>query len=195
MEIDAIGDETCATVSTFLFFERKNILKRNRTQKLALTSIFTAISVVGGLFSFPIFGSRASIVQHMVNLMAAVLLGPWYGVAAAFSASLLRNLFGLGTILAFPGSMIGAWLAGFAYQKTGHILAASLGEIIGTGILGGLTAWPLAILFLGQEAGNIAFYIYVIPFLISTVIGTMVASSILMILKRTRGLHFLGEGN
>ena len=34
-------------------------------------------------------------------MICAVLLGPNYGVAVAFIASLLRNLFGLGTIMAF----------------------------------------------------------------------------------------------
>lgn len=165
----------------------------NRTQKLTLTSILAAIAVVGSLFSFPIFGSRASPIQHMVNLIAAVLLGPWYGVTAAFIASLLRNIFGLGTILAFPGSMIGAWFAGFAYQKTKNIFVASIGEIVGTGILGGLTAWPLATLFLGEVVGDIAFYVYIIPFLLSTIVGTIIASSAIAILKRHKALNLFEE--
>ena len=59
------------------------------------------------MFSFPVLASRCSPVQHMVNILCAVFLGPWYGFAAAFLASLLRNLLGLGTLLAFPGSMVG----------------------------------------------------------------------------------------
>jgi len=168
-------------------------MNNNRTQKLALTGILAAIAVVGSLFSFPIFGSRASPIQHMVNLISAVLLGPWYGVTAAFIASSLRNIFGLGTILAFPGSMIGALFAGFSYQKTKNIFVASIGEIVGTGILGGLTAWPLAILFLGETVGDIAFYIYIIPFLLSTVVGTIIASSAITILKRNKALNLFEE--
>ena len=32
--------------------------------------------------------------QHMVNVLCAVFLGPWYGVGVAFCASLIRNLVG-----------------------------------------------------------------------------------------------------
>lgn len=177
----------------FLTNESRKKMNENRTKKLALTGILAAVAVVGSLFSFPILGSRASPIQHMVNLIAAVLLGPWYGVIAAFVASLLRNLLGLGTILAFPGSMIGAWLCGFVYQKTNNLFLTSLGETIGTGIIGGLAAWPLAILFLGETAGSIAFYVYIIPFLLSTIIGTVIASLAIAALKRNNALNLFEE--
>ena len=45
-------------------------------------------------------------------MICAVFLGPWYGVAVAFAASLLRNLLGMGSLMAFPGSMCGALLCG-----------------------------------------------------------------------------------
>ena len=64
----------------------------SRIEKLTLTALFTAIAVVGSMFSFPVFGSKCAPVQHMVNILCAVLLGPWYGVVVAFTASLLRNL-------------------------------------------------------------------------------------------------------
>ena len=43
-------------------------------------------------------------------------LGPDYAVAIAFLISCLRNMFGTGSLLAFPGSMIGAFIAGMAYK-------------------------------------------------------------------------------
>ena len=76
-----------------------------------------AIAVVGSLFSFPVLGSRCAPVQHLVNIVCAVFLGPWYGLAVAFIASLIRVLFSLGTPLAFPGSMFGALLSGLLYSK------------------------------------------------------------------------------
>ena len=85
-------------------------------KKLTLTAFFAAIAVAGSLFSFPVLGSRCSPIQHLVNVMCAILLGPWYGLAAAFLAALLRNILGLGTLLAFPGSMCGALLSGVLYQ-------------------------------------------------------------------------------
>lgn len=93
----------------------------------------------------------------MVNVLCAVLLGPWYGVGAAFVASLLRNLLGLGSLMAFPGSMCGALLCGIVYHKTHKLLPTLIGEVFGTGIIGGLLAWPVAILFMGKAAGDIAF--------------------------------------
>ena len=86
----------------------------NRTQKLCLAAVLCAVAVVGSLFNFPIAGSRCAPVQHMVNILCAVLLGPGYGVGAAFAASLIRNLLALGSPMAFPGSMLGALLCGLA---------------------------------------------------------------------------------
>ena len=166
-------------------------MKSSRTQKLVLAGILSGLAVVGSLLSFPILGSRAAPVQHIINIICAVLLGPRYGVAVAFIASILRNLFGLGTIMAFPGSMIGAFLCGLIFAKTKSLFLTSLGEIIGTGILGGLVAWPLAILFLGESVGTLAFYAYVIPFLISTITGTIIAVGIINILKRNNRLTWL----
>ena len=87
-------------------------MKKVNTKKLATASILCAVAVVGSLFSFPVFGSKCAPVQHMVNIICAVLLGPAYGVGAAFVASLIRNLLGLGSLMAFPGSMFGALLCG-----------------------------------------------------------------------------------
>ena len=56
-------------------------------KKLTLTAFFAAIAVAGSLFSFPVLGSRCSPIQHLVNVMCAILLGPWYGLAAAFLAA------------------------------------------------------------------------------------------------------------
>ena len=120
-------------------------------QKLALAGMFCAVAVVGSVFSFPVFGSKCAPVQHMVNILCAVLLGPYYGVGVAFVASLLRNLLGLGSLMAFPGSMFGALLCGIVFHKTNKLLPTLVGEVFGTSILGGLCAYPVAIPADGQE--------------------------------------------
>ena len=89
-----------------------------RTKKLCIAGVLVAVAVVGSLFSFPVFGSKCAPIQHMVNILCAVMLGPWYGVGAAFCASLIRNLLGLGSLMAFPGSMLGALLCGIAFWKS-----------------------------------------------------------------------------
>ena len=86
-------------------------MKSNSTKKLALAGVLCAVAIVGSMFiTFPVLGSKCSPVQHMVNILCAVFLGPAYGVGAAFAASLLRNIIGVGSVVAFPGSMCGALL-------------------------------------------------------------------------------------
>ena len=82
----------------------------SRTRRLALAGVFTALAIVGSFLSFPVAGSKCAPVQHIINILAAVTLGPWYSVGIAFCASLLRNLLGLGSMMAFPGSMVGTLL-------------------------------------------------------------------------------------
>ena len=108
--------------------------------------------------------------------MGAVLLGPDYAVAIAFIISCLRNMLGTGSILAFPGSMIGAALAGLAYSRFKAIPAAMAGEVVGTGIVGGLVAWIMATLLLGSKA--VAWF-FIPPFLVSTIGGSIIAGLLL----------------
>lgn len=161
---------------------------KTNTKKLALAGVLCAVAVVGSMFSFPVFGSKCAPVQHMVNVLCAVLLGPWYGVAVAFVASLLRNLLGLGSLMAFPGSMCGALLCGILYHKTKNLLATLCGEVFGTGIIGGLLAWPVAVFLMGKAAGDIAFYAYIVPFLVSTVGGSIIAGVVLIALEKNNAL-------
>lgn len=164
-------------------------MKNLSVKKLALAGMFCALAVVGSVFSFPIFGSKCAPVQHMVNILCAVLLGPYYGVGVAFVASLLRNLLGLGSLMAFPGSMFGALLCGLTYHKAKQLLPTLVAEVFGTSILGGLCAYPVAILLMGKSAGDIAFYAYIIPFLVSTAGGAVIAGVLLFSLQRSGALH------
>lgn len=160
-------------------------MKSEQTKKLCLAGILCAVAVVGSLFSFPVLGSKCAPVQHTVNILCAVVLGPWYGALVAFCASLIRNLMGLGSLMAFPGSMLGALLCGIAFWKTKNVPLTLVAEVLGTGILGGLCAWPVAILFMGKSAGDVAFYAYIVPFLISTVGGAIISAFLIAALQKT----------
>ncbi len=166
-------------------------MKRSHVQKLAIAGILVAVAVVGSTFSIPVFGSKCSPVQHMVNIICAVFLGPWYGVGVAFCASLFRNLMGLGSLMAFPGSMFGALICGFVYHKIPKILPTCIAEVLGTSILGGLSAYPVAILLMGVNAGEIAFYAYVLPFFVSTMGGALIAGAVITMLERSGVLKML----
>jgi energy coupling factor transporter S component ThiW len=150
-------------------------------KKLTLTAFFAAIAVAGSLFSFPVLGSRCSPIQHLVNVMCAILLGPWYGLAAAFLAALIRNILGLGTLLAFPGSMCGALLSGLLYKWMKKLPAAYIGEVVG-----GMLSYPIAAVLMGNQTA--ALFTFVVPFLISTVGGTIMATVITMTMKQTKVL-------
>lgn len=163
-------------------------MRRSAILRLALAGVLCAVAVVGSLFSFPVFGSKCAPVQHMVNVLCAVLLGPWWGVGVAFVASLLRNLLGIGSLMAFPGSMCGALLCGLVFWKVKKLVPTLVAEVFGTGIIGGLLAYPIGILFMNVDAGSVAFTAYIIPFLISTVAGAVLASMLIFALKASKAL-------
>lgn len=154
-------------------------------KKLSVAGVLCAVAVAGSLLSVPVFGSKCAPVQHMVNIFCAILLGPWYGLATAFVASLIRNLLGIGSLMAFPGSMFGALISGLVYKKTHSLPAAITGEVAGTSLLGGLCAYPVSILLMGKNAGAIAFYAYIIPFFISTAAGAFISAVIIFSLKKS----------
>lgn len=168
-------------------------MKKNQTLRLTLAAVLCAVAVVGSMLSFPVLGSKCAPVQHVVNVLCAVLLGPWYGTVVAFVASLLRNILGLGSVLAFPGSMCGALACGLAYRLGKKLLPTALAEVIGTGVLGGLLAYPIALAFMSVAAGSIAFYGYIVPFLISTVVGSALAGVILLSMQRSGALSKLQQ--
>lgn len=158
-------------------------MKTTNVKKLTVTAVFTAIAVIGSLFWVPVLGAKCAPIQHLVNILCAVFLGPWYSLAAAFLASLIRNLFGLGTLLAFPGSMCGALLAGILYRYGKNLWFAYIGEVFGTAIIGGMLAFPIAAFILGNE--TVALFTFVVPFLISTVGGTILAAVITITMKKS----------
>ena len=136
-------------------------------RKLAVAGVLAAVAVACSPLSIPIGASKCFPVQHMVNVLAAVFLGPWYGVGMAFVTSLIRNLMGTGKL----------WLTYAA-------------EIVGTGIVGGLAAWPVAVWLMGNEAAAFA---YVLPFLVSTTGGTAIAAAVIAVLKKSGGFAVMKE--
>ena len=156
------------------------IMLDTRTRKLTLAGILVAVAVLGGLFSIPVLGSRCAPVQHLVNILAAVFLGPVWAVGVAFAASLLRNISGLGSLMAFPGSMIGALACGLAYHYTKRLGITCIAEALGTGILGALAAYPVAALLMGLNPAS--YTVYIVPFLLSTGAGSLLAYILLRFL-------------
>ncbi|MEG0013248.1 MAG: energy coupling factor transporter S component ThiW [Cellulosilyticaceae bacterium] len=154
-----------------------------KVKKLTLAGLLIAIGVVCATFSIPIGAAKCFPIQHMVNVIAGVLLGPLYSLSVAFCISLIRVLSGTGTLLAFPGSMLGALCCGLLFKRFHKLPIAYLGELIGTGVLGGLAAFPVATLLLGKEA---ALFAYVLPFMLSSLVGATISILVLNVLTRTK---------
>ena len=159
--------------------------------RVATAALFVAIGVALSPFSIPVLGAKAFPVQSLLNVLGAVFLGPVYTVFTALIISLIRNATGLGTPLAYLGSMIGALLAALAYRGVMigarvdesramfprrmlvALLAAAVGEIIGTGILGAIGDGAVVAPVVLHHA--IVFTLYIAPFLLAAITGSLTA--------------------
>lgn len=154
------------------------------TKKLTLSAMFISLGTILGHFIYiPVGISKCFPVQHTINILSAVLLGPGFSVIIAFAISLLRNILGTGSLLAFPGSMVGALLAGLIYKKFKNKYLTIAGEVLGTGILGGLLAFPIARFVMGKEV--IAWF-FIYPFLLSTIGGAIIAFFMLHMIEKIK---------
>ncbi|ROQ89534.1 energy coupling factor transporter S component ThiW [Desulfosoma caldarium] len=153
-----------------------------QTRNMATAIVFVALAVALSPIFIPVGIAKCFPAQHMINVMSAVMLGPGYALLVAATAAVLRNLLGLGTILAFPGGMIGALLAGLAYKATKNMYAAALGEVVGTGILGALVSvWIVAPVFMGKTMPLITL---IIAFSVSTLGGSLLGLAALHLLRK-----------
>lgn len=153
-------------------------MKQWNKKKMCFASMIVAVGVIGSNFYIPIGPAKCLPIQHMINVVGGILLGPAYSVAIAFLISTIRILLGMGTLLAYSGSMSGAFLCGFLYQKTKKKAFAYVGEVVGTGLIGAMLSYPIGTLLLGKE---MALFGMVIPFCISTIGGTVIAGILMKI--------------
>ena len=149
-------------------------------KKTATAAMLVALTVAMSGFSIPIGASRCYPIQHLVNVICAVFLGPVYGVMAAFCTSFIRNLMGTGSLLL---------LCGLIYQKTGKLLLTYIGEVVGTGLLGGMLCYPVAVLIMGNSEA--ALFTYVMPFFMSTACGTVMAAILVAALEKSHAMNYL----
>ena len=152
-------------------------------KKMVVAGILVALAVVCSGFYIPVGIAKCFPVQHAINLIAGVLLGPWYAVGVALITSLIRVSTGMGTLLAFPGSMIGAFCCGLLFAKTNKLLFAYFGEIVGTGVIGAIAAYPIAALILSKEA---AVFGFIVPFVVSSIGGATIAIPLILALKSAK---------
>ncbi len=149
------------------------------TRKMVLTAMLACLAFV--LNTFVYFPAMAPF-QHFVDVLAAVLLGPWYGCASAFLCGCMRMLSGR-TIQAVTGAIFGPILGGLLWRRTKNIYLVFVGEVVGTGLLGAMASYPLMKLFYGLDAQSPFYYI---PFYTpAAAVGAGMGVAVVLILKRT----------
>ena len=156
-----------------------NTTTKNTTKKMVLTAMLACLAFV--LNSFVYFPAIAPF-QHFVDVLAAVLVGPWYGFASALICGIMRMISGR-TIQAVTGAIFGPILGGLLYKKTKNIYLVWLGEVVGTGLCGAMASYPLMKMFYGLDAQSPFYYI---PFYTpSAVVGGAMGVAVYFILKRS----------
>lgn len=162
-----------------------------KLRRQVLAALLIAIGVAASPLSIQIGPMKVFPVQHLINVLGAILLGPFYNVIIAFLISLIRVSIGTGTILAFPGSMCGALLAGLLFKYRRQLPLALIGEVFGTGVIGALLAWPFAHFLLGK---TLAVYGFIVPFITSSLAGVFLAGIIYYALQKSKAFQgFLYE--
>lgn len=154
-------------------------------QDTVLKMIFMAILVAVGVVISPILRVEGMCpMAHFINITAAVLLGPVEALGCALMIGIIRMIVMSIPPLALTGAIFGATLSGILYQKSrGKIIAAVIGEIIGTGIIGAIASYPVMTLICGRT--GLTWFFYVPSFIGGTLIGGSIALIFLMALKRT----------
>ncbi len=153
------------------------------SRKTAYAVVLVAIGVALAPYtSFPVGIAKINPSQHFVNVLGAIILGPWWAVIIAGVIGVLRNVMGLGTLLAFPGGMIGACLAGCSYRYfRRNIYAGAAGEVVGTGLIAPVvSALFIAPVLMGKAIPLLAL---APSFLGSTIAGAILGVMALKLLK------------
>lgn len=156
------------------------------TVTLARMSILIALGVAASQIpAIPVVGAMVFPAQHAINVVAGATLGPLYGAVVALGISLIRIGLGVGTPLAIPGSLFGVVLAGLLFQRTQSRLAAMAGEVVGTGLIGALAAYPVAIFVMqSAKAAAAGITVYIVPFASSSLAGALLGGAVLSALER-----------
>ncbi|MFY1069029.1 energy coupling factor transporter S component ThiW [Candidatus Enterococcus leclercqii] len=155
----------------------------NKIQKITLLALMIALDVVLS----PIMRIEGMApMSSVINIIAGVLLGPFYATVMAAICGVIRmTMLGIPP-LALTGAVFGAFFAGWGYRLTGgRIWGSMIGEVIGTGIIGSILSYPVMVWFTGSDQG-LYWFIYTPRFIGATIIGSAIAFFVLFKLKETR---------
>lgn len=152
------------------------MLTNNKVQKMTILAMMIAMDVVLS----PLFRVEGiALMSSVMNVIAAVLMGPIYGTVMALACGILRMiLFGIPP-LALTGAVFGAFLAGVGYKWMNTYLGAIIGEFIGTGLIGSLLSYPIMVWFTGSVQG-MYWFVYTPRFILGALSGSLIAYLVLV---------------
>lgn len=159
-----------------------------RLKRFVLLAMLVAIGVVIS----PILRVQGfAPMQHFINVICSVLLGPYYSLACAFMIGIIRmSLMGISP-LALTGAIFGAFLSGLLYKKYNTFISACIGEVIGTGIIGSIISFPVMKFIAGDS--KVALFTFTPSFIIATIIGSGIAYILLKALEKNGSLAQMKE--
>ena len=159
------------------------------TKKIALASCLIALGVVIAPFLwFPFLYTKCYPGQHLINVLAGILLGPHWAALIATIIGIIRISLHIGSIYAFPGGIPGGVVVGlfnilFKKLNIRNDISA-LTEPLGTVFIGG----TLSVYIVAPLAGHITMIGALLPiwfaFGISSIIGSIMGFTVIKVLDR-----------
>ncbi len=151
-------------------------------RRMVLAALLASVGFLLSGLSIPLGPTRCFPVQHAINVVSGVLLGPWWAAGTAFTTSTLRIAAGTGTLFAYPGSIPGAFAVGLAASAIGRRkVYAALAEPLGTSVVGaGLGSVVIA----PALHSGATFSTLFLPFLASSATGAFLGALVLAALSR-----------
>jgi energy coupling factor transporter S component ThiW len=161
--------------------------------KIATSAILAALGValswINPFAYIPIFGIKINPFAHLINVIAGVLLGPWYALCTATAIAVIRFGVGIGSPLAFPGGMSGAIVVGLIRdlllrKRPQKVNFAALSEPVGTVFIGATLASPMTFLMPDFFANPTPLFTMWLLFALPSIFGCIIGWLILKILDR-----------
>ena len=184
---------------------------REPARTVALIVVLSVLGLVlAPFFWFPFLGTRAFPGQHLVNVLAGILLGPVRSIPVPVIVGTVRLMLGIGTVFAYPGGIPGTIMVGlFQRFVTGRFrdhrarYLSAFAEPIGTVLIGGtlslliigpLLNMPSIVDLLSGETVIAALLTFWAGWAVSSVIGASIGYVVTIVLSRTLPELFPGPG-
>ncbi len=159
-----------------------------KSSKKILKMVVLSMLIALGVVISPILRVEGMCpMAHFINIVCAVLMGPWYSLLCATLIGLIRMALMAIPPIALTGAVFGAFLSGVFYRVSkGKLIFAVLGEVIGTGVIGAIASYPVMSILWGRD--GLSWLFYVPSFVCATLIGGSIAFVFLKKLLKTGAL-------